>query len=100
MIILYKDNFNRYLVSELVGLIQDIKPNWTHSFKEYKSEADVKVLNYEGDSLGLLVEGLAESTEELVIGIDGRECISECPKEFHAGMTDVKEHIRTYTYGK
>ncbi|WPF67377.1 hypothetical protein [Staphylococcus phage vB_SauM-V1SA12] len=99
MIILYRENFKRNTMSELLTLIQDIKPNWTYSFND-DSEADVKVIKHTGINLPDTAEGLVRSTGGLVISIVGNGCVSECPRDFHAGMTDVKEHIRTYTYGK
>lgn len=99
MIILYRESFRRNTMSELLTLIQDIKPNWTYSFND-DSEADVKVIKHTGINLPDTAEGLVRSTGELVISIVGNGCVSECPRDFHAGMTDVKEHIRTYTYGK
>lgn len=99
MIILYRESFRRNTMSELLTLIQDIKPNWTYSFND-DSEADVKVIKHTGINLPDTAEGLVRSTGRLVISIVGNGCVSECPRDFHAGMTDVKEHIRTYTYGK
>lgn len=99
MIILYRENFKRDTMSELLTLIQDIKPNWTYSFND-DSEADVKVIKHTGINLPDTAEELVRSTGELVISILGKGCVSECPKEVHAGMTDVREHIRTYTYGR
>lgn len=99
MIILYRENFKRDTMSELLTLIQGINPNWTYSFND-DSEADVKLIEYTGINLPDTAEGLVKSTGELVISVVGMGCISECPRDFHAGMTDVKEHIRTYTYGR
>ena len=100
MIILYKGKYNRDIISDLLNLVQDIKPNWTFSFKEYKSEADVQVIEYKGDNLESFSEDLTNSTGGLVIGVKGRDCFSECPKDFNAGIVDVRDHIRVYTQGK
>lgn len=99
MIILYRESFKRDTMSKLLTLIQDIKPNWTYSFNG-DSEADVKVMKHTGSNLPDTAEELVESTGELVISIVGNGCVSEYPKYFHAGMTDVREHIRMYTYGR
>ncbi|WRW34379.1 hypothetical protein CF7_0124 [Staphylococcus phage CF7] len=99
MIIVYGENFKRHVMSEIMTLIRDIKPNWTYSFND-DSEAEVKVINHTGSSIPDTVEELVESTRGLVIALVGEGCVSECPIEFHAGIDDVKEHIRTYTYGK
>ena len=99
MIILYRENFKRDTMSELLTLIQDIKPNWTYSFNG-DSEADVKVIKHTGINLPDTAGELVKSTGGLVITIVGAGCVSECPKDFNAGTTDVREHIRTYTYGK
>lgn len=99
MIILYRENFKRHVMSELLTLIQDIKPNWTYSFND-ASEADVKVIKHTGGNIVSFTGKLVESTEELVITLVGEGCISECPIELNSGMADVKEHIRTYSYGK
>ena len=99
MIILHREKFKRDTMAELLTLIQDIKSNWTYSFND-DSEADVKVIKHTGINLPDTAEEFVKSTEGLVVSIVGNGCVSECPKEFNAGMTDVKEHIRTYTYGR
>lgn len=100
MIILYRGNYNRDIMSDLLNLIQDIKPHWTFSFNEDDSEADVKVSKYEEVGLKRTVEDLADSTKELVIAVYEGVCISECPKDFNGGIVDVRDHIRVYTQGK
>lgn len=95
MIILYRENFRKDVMSELLSTIEDIRPNWTYSFDEY-SEADVRVVKHTGRNIVAFTEELVEITEELVIALVGEGCISECPIGLNSGMTGVKEHIITY----
>lgn len=95
MIILITEDYSKGVLQSVLELINDIRPGCTYSYNADDKEADVLIRNYREEGLADAVEEIAESTQKLVIGISEDICISETSVGFSAGLTDVREHIRT-----